>query len=122
MTIHFVTTTGIRVLQVCIVCAAVWQLQVTDEPDLDFLPDPDKIYGPANDASDNDKYECGSSDGDYSLKVRNKSRRGDDDVDDGFDSCEFDSVSSDEESKQKIQKRFVCWRLFVRSFIVFVMH
>lgn len=84
-------------------------VQVTDEPDLDFLPDPDKIYGPKNDASDNDKNECDSSDGDYSLKVRNKRRHDDDGVDDGFDSCEYDNVSSDEESKQKIQKRFVCW-------------
>jgi hypothetical protein len=73
--------------------------------------DPDKIYGPANDASDNDKDECSSSDGDYSLKVRNKRRHDDDGVDDGFDSCEYDSASSDEESKRKIQKRLVCWKL-----------
>jgi len=80
----------------------MWRLQVNEEPDLDFLPDPDKIYGRAKDASDNE--ECRSSDSDSDLKVQNKHE---DDIDDGFDSCEYDNMSSDEESKHETEKRLV---------------
>jgi ATP-dependent RNA helicase DDX10/DBP4 len=47
--------------------ADVEQDEVSDEPDLSFLPDPDKIYGPAADSDNSENGQCNSSSSDESL-------------------------------------------------------